>query len=207
MFYPRLVCPFCGNQEPGSLGYFHVEGEEARYRAATCEVCNGYMKMVSSLERFPVGFWNVSGRDVLLTVGGQRYLLARNRSITLNLGRTFAWQVDQQVPRQVSESGLNAILVAPQLSTDDAKSVLGPVLETAENAGRDLIALVGADAGTVDAIKNQAPTNDRIILTTPGIQALPSGAGTPPDKRKLPQMICWLHDSSTGSVEPGSGCA
>jgi phage tail sheath protein FI len=68
------------------------------------------------------------------------------------------------------------ILVAPQLSTDDAKSVLGAVLETAENGGRDLIAVIGADALKVDDIKTQAPTNDRIILTTPGIRAFDAAA-------------------------------
>jgi formate dehydrogenase maturation protein FdhE len=31
------------------LGYFHVEGEENRYQAATCEQCRGYMKMVTTL--------------------------------------------------------------------------------------------------------------------------------------------------------------
>ena len=32
------------------------------------------------------------------------------------------------------------ILIAPELSTNDALSVLGPVLETAENGGHDIIA-------------------------------------------------------------------
>jgi len=68
------------------------------------------------------------------------------------------------------------ILVAPQLSTDDAKAVLAPILETAENAGRDVIAVIGSDKTAVTDITAQAPTNDRIILTTPGIQAFDSTA-------------------------------
>jgi len=68
------------------------------------------------------------------------------------------------------------ILVAPQLSTDDAKAVLGPVLDTAENAGRDLIAVIGSDKDKSADITAQAPTNDRIILTAPGIQAFDSAA-------------------------------
>ena len=50
--------------------------------------------------RYAVGFWNVSSRDVLLTVAGQTRLLPRNRSITLELEREFIWQVDQQAARQ-----------------------------------------------------------------------------------------------------------
>jgi FdhE protein len=47
--FPRLCCPLCGNSDHRTLGYFHVEGEENRYQAATCEECRGYVKMVSTL--------------------------------------------------------------------------------------------------------------------------------------------------------------
>lgn len=46
---PRLRCPFCANRDHRSLGFFHVEGQEHRYRAATCEECRGYVKLVSTL--------------------------------------------------------------------------------------------------------------------------------------------------------------
>jgi FdhE protein len=45
----RLFCVFCGNRDHHTLGYIHIEGEEDRYRAATCEVCHGYVKWVSTL--------------------------------------------------------------------------------------------------------------------------------------------------------------
>ncbi|MCC6416799.1 MAG: hypothetical protein IT429_00965 [Gemmataceae bacterium] len=45
-------------------------------------------------DRAQVGFWNVAGRDLNLTVDGQSYILGRGRSLTLNLGRQFAWRVD-----------------------------------------------------------------------------------------------------------------
>ena len=45
----RLFCPFCGNRDYRTLGYIHVEGEEDRYRAGTCENCRGYVKWVSTL--------------------------------------------------------------------------------------------------------------------------------------------------------------
>ena len=47
--FPRLRCPFCDNRDHQTLGYFHVEEEQNRYRAATCDACRGYVKMVSTL--------------------------------------------------------------------------------------------------------------------------------------------------------------
>jgi FdhE protein len=49
--FPRLRCPFCGNHDHRLLGFFHVEGEENRCRAATCEECRRYVKMISTLDR------------------------------------------------------------------------------------------------------------------------------------------------------------
>jgi FdhE protein len=58
--FPRLRCPFCDNRDHRQLGYFHVEGEEDKQRAATCDACRGYVKMVSTLAR-------LSGPRLLLT--------------------------------------------------------------------------------------------------------------------------------------------
>jgi FdhE protein len=58
--FPRLHCPFCGTRDHHLLGYLHVEGEEARYRAATCDACRGYVKMVSTLAA-------LSGPQLLVT--------------------------------------------------------------------------------------------------------------------------------------------
>ena len=69
------------------------------------------------------------------------------------------------------------ILVAPELTTADALAVLGPVLESAENAGKDMIAIVGCDASAAADIVAQVTTNDRIIMTSPGIQAFDTAAG------------------------------
>jgi len=49
--FPRLQCPGCGNRDHRRLGYLHVEGEENKCRAATCEECRLYVKMVSTLGR------------------------------------------------------------------------------------------------------------------------------------------------------------
>ena len=46
---PRLRCTYCGTQDHRQLGYLHLEGEENHYRAATCQECRQYVKMVSTL--------------------------------------------------------------------------------------------------------------------------------------------------------------
>ncbi len=71
------------------------------------------------------------------------------------------------------------ILIAPELPTADALAVLGSVTETAENAGRDCIAVIGSDATAVADIRSQAPTNDRIVLTAPGVMAFDAAADGP----------------------------
>jgi FdhE protein len=46
---PRLFCPFCGCRDHRQLGYLSAAGEEDRYRAATCDACRGYLKVVATL--------------------------------------------------------------------------------------------------------------------------------------------------------------
>jgi FdhE protein len=46
---PRVCCFSCGTRDHKQLGYLHLEGEENRYRAATCQECRQYVKMVSTL--------------------------------------------------------------------------------------------------------------------------------------------------------------
>jgi hypothetical protein len=76
---------------------------------------------------------------------------------------------------EIAKDDVN-ILVAPQLSTEDAMAVFGSVLETAENSGKDMIAVVGADAATKDDVLDQVVANDRVILTTPGIRGYDAAA-------------------------------
>jgi FdhE protein len=46
--FPRLRCPFCDNTDHRQLGYLHQDGDEGK-RAATCDACHGYVKMVTAL--------------------------------------------------------------------------------------------------------------------------------------------------------------
>jgi FdhE protein len=47
---PRLLCPLCGCRDHDKLSLFQREGED-RFRAATCDVCRGYVKMATTLAR------------------------------------------------------------------------------------------------------------------------------------------------------------
>jgi hypothetical protein len=48
-------------------------------------------------ERCQIGFWNLSDRDITLTVDAKKYPLPRGESIKMELGREFVWQVDGRV--------------------------------------------------------------------------------------------------------------
>ena len=45
----RLFCPFCTTPGLHVLGYLQVEGEEPRQRVATCDACQSYLKLRSTL--------------------------------------------------------------------------------------------------------------------------------------------------------------
>lgn len=72
------------------------------------------------------------------------------------------------------------LLVAPELPTATATTVLKSKVDSAENAGRDLIAVIGADAATVtgdDSIASQVNADKRIVLCAPAIRAFDAAAG------------------------------
>jgi len=45
----RLLCPFCTTRDHALLGYLQVEGEEQQQRVATCDACQSYIKLHSTL--------------------------------------------------------------------------------------------------------------------------------------------------------------
>ena len=45
----RLLCPFCTTRNFQVLGYLQVEGEASRQRVATCDACQSYLKLRSTL--------------------------------------------------------------------------------------------------------------------------------------------------------------
>lgn len=70
------------------------------------------------------------------------------------------------------------ILVAPELTTDIAKAVLGPVVNSGEDNARDMIAVIGCDDPENDAtdLVNQVTSNKRFVMTTPGFQTYDAAA-------------------------------
>jgi FdhE protein len=49
----RQWCPACGSRDHEALGYLAREGEEDRYRVATCDACKTGVKTLSTLSRLP----------------------------------------------------------------------------------------------------------------------------------------------------------
>jgi FdhE protein len=50
---PRQWCPTCGSRDHEVLGFLAKEGEEARYRLATCDACRTGIKTLSTLSALP----------------------------------------------------------------------------------------------------------------------------------------------------------
>lgn len=46
-----------------------------------------------------VGFWNLSGRDVVVQIGGGPHIVPLGQSLKLVLNRQFVWQVEGQAPQ------------------------------------------------------------------------------------------------------------
>ncbi|MBI2964933.1 MAG: phage tail sheath subtilisin-like domain-containing protein [Chloroflexi bacterium] len=118
-------------------------------------------------DRFAEGTLNLSRGLELAYLNGARTVFAR--ALAPGAGR------DAYIAafNELAKDDVN-ILVAPELTTSDALAVFGAVLETAENNGKDIIALVGSDAVTVQAIAGQVVGNDRIILIAPGVRVFDS---------------------------------
>src|SRR5688572_9849004 len=103
------------------------------------------------------------------------------------------------------------IIIAPELSTEVALAVLGPALETAENAGIDIIAVVGSDEDAPADIVDQVPEDDRIVFTAPGVMGFDAGSGgaIPLSGTFSAAAVAGLlstlapHQSATDKVLPG----
>jgi hypothetical protein len=114
-------------------------------------------------DAFAEGTLNLTRALELLYRNGARTVFAR----ALDPGNTatgdFSAAFDELVKDNVN------ILIAPELSTVDARGVLTAVLDSAETNGRDVIAVLGSNATEVSDIKNHVRSNDRLILAAPAI--------------------------------------
>jgi len=105
---------------------------------------------------------------------GARTVYAR----ALNLGASDAQPGPADYTTQFNElvkEDVN-ILVAPQLSTANALLVLPPLLETGENSGKDMMAVIGCDGADVAAMTGQVTADKRLIMTAPGFEAYDAAA-------------------------------
>lgn len=124
-----------------------------------------------------------SAADAQVAFGDSDAVTARTRNLTRIIGELFrsgartvyARAVAVAAPPGDYTTGFNEIvkedvqiLIAPDLSTANALSVLQPILESSENNGQDLMAVIGADGLDADDVADQAVTNDRVILAAPG---------------------------------------
>jgi hypothetical protein len=65
-------------------------------------IINSTRSLGGARDRCSVGFWNLTGRDVTLSIDGKSFALAKNRKITMTLEHQFSWQADngaQQLER------------------------------------------------------------------------------------------------------------
>lgn len=49
--------------------------------------------------RCPVGFWNLTGQDLTITVANQTHTLPRGQRLKVDLDRQFVWRVEQREPQ------------------------------------------------------------------------------------------------------------
>lgn len=112
-----------------------------------------------------VGTLNLVRSLQLIYENGGRTVFARALSPTAATRNDFAAAFAELLKDDIN------IVMAPELPLADALAVFGTLLENAENDGKDLIAVVGADVNTaqLSTFLTGVPNNDRIILTAPGV--------------------------------------
>src|SRR3954447_12301965 len=156
-----------------STGNIGIVGTAATVPTKT-ELLSGYPEAVAAFGSYDA-FDDGDGKDNL----GRGIELAYRNGAGVVFARAVAEGATQDAYVSAFESLIKDdvnILVAPELSTDDAISVFGTITEQAENHNKDVIAIVGTDTEDVDEIKDQVPDNDRIIFVAPGVMAFDAAA-------------------------------
>jgi hypothetical protein len=71
-----------------------LQSSDARPKIITTRTLGGNEPSTQSKERCRVGFWNLTGHAVTLTVSGKSWPLAKDQAMTVELDRQFSWQVE-----------------------------------------------------------------------------------------------------------------
>jgi hypothetical protein len=90
-------------QPPGQKAKTAPKVEESRTYSA--DEKGAALGTLASKDLCRVGFWNISGRDVTLTVNDKRHVVPKNGSITVPLPREFVWQEGNDLPHRETVSG------------------------------------------------------------------------------------------------------
>jgi hypothetical protein len=61
-------------------------------------------------DRCSIEFWNLTNKDLTLKVDGQTHVLARGKSLGLDAGRHFVWQIEgREVNKENIATGESAL--------------------------------------------------------------------------------------------------
>ncbi len=115
------------------------------------------------------GTQNLMRSIEILFRAGARTVFSHAVAVSANQ-QTFTKAFEELVKDDVN------ILVAPELDTGTATAVLG-LVDTEEDNGKDMIAVIGCDGADVAAIIPQVVANKRFIMTTPGIKVFDPAEG------------------------------
>jgi hypothetical protein len=68
-------------------------------------------------DRCSVGFWNLTDRDLTVSVAGQDHIVLRGKTLKLQTGRQFAWRLDGHEPQNenvpMENAGVEIVLRRP----------------------------------------------------------------------------------------------
>ena len=116
------------------------------------------------------GTFNLVRGLELLYANGARTVYARAKGDA----ETYAEAFDELAKEDIN------IVVVPELPTAEGVSTLNALVNAQENAGKDLIAVVGIDATDVGDIGTAVTADKRLIMVSPGVmtkETLIDGAG------------------------------
>jgi hypothetical protein len=82
-----MAAPPSSTQEPP------LQSSGGRPRISTSRALGGAETTPVSGDRCRVGFWNLTGRDIVVNVAGKSWTLTKNQTATFDLGREFSWQI------------------------------------------------------------------------------------------------------------------
>jgi hypothetical protein len=109
------------------------------------------------------GQLNLTRSLQLLFAGGARTIYARALDTDETSTESFTNAFLELLKEDVN------ILVAPELTTAMAFTLFSGLLETAENNGRDVLAVIGSDADTAATIRAQVLASPRIVFAAPAV--------------------------------------